>query len=242
MAMPRTAMVASLVGVSKTFGQGHMAVDALIDVDLDLPAGQLLTVLGPSGSGKTTLLNVLGGIQRPSTGRVVVAGNDLSGLDRDELTDVRRDTIGFVFQFFNLVPTLTARENVGLIGELTRHGDARSRVATVLAEVGLENRADHFPAQLSGGEQQRVAIARALVKHPPLLLCDEPTGALDIETGRTILALLEQQAHQAGRTVVIVTHNAAIARMSDRVVRLRSGAVASDTHNDRPVPVEEVDW
>jgi putative ABC transport system ATP-binding protein len=228
--------------VSKTFGEGATAVHALADVNLDLPPGQLAVILGPSGSGKTTLLNLVGAIQRPSTGRIVVGGRDLTDLDADELTDVRRDAVGFVFQFFNLVPTLTARENVALIAELTDHGNVDERVAQVLADVGLEGREDHFPGQLSGGEQQRVAIARALVKQPPLLLCDEPTGALDIETGRTILALLERQAREEGRTVLIVTHNAAIGSMADRVVRLRSGEITHDERNDRPVPVDQVDW
>jgi putative ABC transport system ATP-binding protein len=237
-----TTTVASLHDVSRTFGSGRAAVTALDHVDLDLTAGELVVILGPSGSGKTTLLNIVGGIQRPSTGRVVVVDHDLTDLTRDELTEVRRATIGFVFQFFNLVPTLTAAENVALVAELTDHGDAGRRTAQVLSEIGLAGREDHFPRQLSGGEQQRVALARALVKQPALLLCDEPTGALDIETGRTILALLEREARQAGRTVLIVTHNAAIAAMADRVIRLRSGAIVSDLRNDRPASVDEVDW
>ncbi len=234
--------VATLTGVSKTFGEGSTAVHALADVDMDLARGELAVILGPSGSGKTTLLNLVGGIQRPSAGRIVIAGRDLTDLDGRALTDVRREVIGFVFQFFNLVPTLTAAENVALIAELTDHGRVDERVDRVLAEVGLQDRGDHFPGQLSGGEQQRVAIARALVKEPPLLLCDEPTGALDIETGRTILALLDRQARQSGRTVLIVTHNAAIGTLADRVIRLRNGRVDGIHRNERPAPVDQVDW
>lgn len=240
--MKTDTAVVSLTGVSKTFGEGPTAVHALADVDLELEPGMLVVILGPSGSGKTTLLNLIGGIQRPTSGRVVVAGRDLTDLDLHQLTDVRRDVVGFVFQFFNLVPTLTAHENVALVAELTGDGHVDERVERTLTDVGLGERTDHFPSQLSGGEQQRVAIARALVKEPPLLLCDEPTGALEVETGRTILALLERQARGAGRTVLIVTHNAAIGQLADRVVRLRSGRVVADERNDRPVPVEQVDW
>jgi putative ABC transport system ATP-binding protein len=240
--MKTESVVVALRDVSKTFGEGPTVVHALADVDLELESGRLVVILGPSGSGKTTLLNLIGGIQHPTSGRVMVAGRDLTDLDIDALTDVRRDTVGFVFQFFNLIPTLTARENVALVAELADDGRVDERVDRVLADVGLRERADHFPAQLSGGEQQRVAIARALVKEPPLLLCDEPTGSLEIETGRTILGLLERQAHEAGRTVLVVTHNAAIGRLADRVVRLRSGAIVSDEPNAHPVPVEQVDW
>jgi putative ABC transport system ATP-binding protein len=232
-------------GVGKVYGSGPAAVAALQDVDLRIGAGQLLVVLGPSGSGKTTLLNVIGGIETPTSGRVIVGGRDLTGLDTDALSQVRRTTVGFVFQFFNLLPNLTAAENVALLAELT--GDAgrdavRHRVAQVLAEVGLADRADHFPGQLSGGQQQRVAIARALVKNPRLLLCDEPTGALDPPTGRTVLALLQQLAHGEGRAVVIVTHNQAIAAAADRVIRMRSGRIVDDHTNPQPVDASEVSW
>ena len=232
-------------GVGKVYGSGPAAVAALQDVDLRIGAGQLLVVLGPSGSGKTTLLNVIGGIETPTSGRVVVGGRDLTGLDPDALSQVRRSMVGFVFQFFNLLPTLTAAENVALLAELT--GDAgrdtiRQRVAQVLAEVGLADRADHFPGQLSGGQQQRVAIARALVKQPWLLLCDEPTGALDPPTGRTVLALLQHLAHSGGRAVVVVTHNQAITAAADRVVRMRSGRIVADQHNPQPVDANEVSW
>ncbi len=235
--------IASLTGVSRTFGEGPTAVHALADVDVDLVRGELVVILGPSGSGKTTLLNLIGGIQSPSTGRIVVDGRDLTTLDARGLTDYRRETVGFVFQFFNLVPTLTARENVALIAELTDDGEpVERRTERVLEEVGLEDRADNFPSQLSGGEQQRVAIARALAKQPPLLLCDEPTGALDIETGRTILEQLRRQAREHGRTVLIVTHNVAIGAMADRVLRLRAGRIDDDRRNASPAPVDQVDW
>ncbi len=242
--------IVELEGVSRTFGEGPATVRALDHVDLRLARGELVVVLGPSGSGKTTLLNLIGAIERPSMGTVTVAGHALATLDADELTEVRRTTVGFVFQFFNLVPTLTARENVALIAELTDGGRrsrstraaAGERIDRVLAETGLAGREERFPAQLSGGEQQRVAIARALVKQPPLLLCDEPTGALDVETGRTILQLLADQARSARRAVVIVTHNAAIANMADRVLRLRSGRIESDVRNQQPVSPTEVDW
>jgi putative ABC transport system ATP-binding protein len=232
-------------GVGKVYGSGPAAVAALEDVDIRIDAGQLVVVLGPSGSGKTTLLNVIGGIETPTSGRVVVGGHDLAGLDADALSAVRRTTVGFVFQFFNLLPTLTAAENVALLAELT--GDVgrdavHQRVAQVLAEVGLADRADHFPGQLSGGQQQRVAIARALVKQPRLLLCDEPTGALDPPTGRTVLALLQRLAHEGGRAVVVVTHNQAITAAADRVIRMRSGRIVDDQHNPQPVDASEVSW
>ncbi len=235
------ADVAVLEGVSRTYGEGPTAVRALENVDLTIRAGELVVVLGPSGSGKTTLLNLVGGIERPTTGRIAVGGRDITNLGVDALTDVRRDTVGFVFQFFNLIPTLTARENVALIAELTG-APIGDRVDDVLAAVGLADRGDHFPGQLSGGEQQRVAIARALAKQPPLLLCDEPTGALDVETGRAILGILQQLVRDRGETVVIVTHNAAIAALADRVLRLRSGAIVEDVANDAPADAADVAW
>ncbi|HSJ46728.1 MAG TPA: ABC transporter ATP-binding protein, partial [Euzebyales bacterium] len=214
-------------------------VDALSGVDLEIARGELVVLLGPSGSGKTTLLNVIGGIEPATSGTVDVAGVDLVGLDDDGRTAYRRDHIGFVFQFFNLIPALTAHENVQLVAELTGH-DA-TRTAETLAVVGLAERADHFPSELSGGEQQRVAISRALAPEPDLLLCDEPTGALDLETGRQVLGVLQHRNRERATTVVNVTHTA-IAAMADRVVRLRSGAIVEVTHNDEPCDAAEVTW
>ncbi len=198
-------------------------------------------MLGPSGSGKTTLLNVLGGIEPVTSGRVVVDGRDLTQLSPEQLTDLRRDSVGFVFQFFNLIPTLTAEENVAVVAELTGRA-TRDRVAAVLGEVGITDRADHFPGQLSGGQQQRVAIARALVTSPRLLLCDEPTGSLDLETGRQVLVRLEHVVRSEGRTVVLVTHNRAIAQIADRVVRMGSGAIVDDARQPAPLPPGEITW
>jgi putative ABC transport system ATP-binding protein len=226
--------------VSKRYGSGDVAVDALKDVSLSIGRGELVVVLGPSGSGKTTLLNVIGGIEPVTSGRLVVDGRDLVGLSSDELTTYRRETVGFVFQFFNLVPTLTALENVQLVAEL--EGDTpQERSEEALAAVGLRDRMDHVPGALSGGQQQRVAIARAVVKQPPLLLADEPTGSLDLAMGRQVLALL-REAVERGRTVLLVTHNAAIAEMADRVVHVGSGQVIADEHNASPMPAEAVSW
>ena len=230
-----------LRGVEKLYGEGELAVRALNGVDLEVGVGELVVVLGPSGSGKTTLLNVIGGIEPASGGSVVVAGRDLGALDEEGRTGFRRVWVGFVFQFFNLIPTLTALENVELIAELSGHSDGR-KAAALLGEVGLADRIDHFPAQLSGGEQQRVAVARALVADPALLLCDEPTGALDLETGRVVLESLREINQRSGRTVIIVTHNTAVARMADRVLRMRSGRIVQDTANSTPVAPAEVDW
>ncbi len=236
-----TKAVAALAGVDKIYGEGDTAVQALRDVDVALRPAELIVVLGPSGSGKTTLLNVIGGIEPPTAGEVTLGGKRIDGLSSEALTEVRRTAVGFVFQFFNLIPTLTARENVALLAELTGHnGDGR--VDEVLDAVGLADRTHHFPGQLSGGQQQRVAIARALVKGPPLLLCDEPTGALDLETGRSILGLLQTRSREAGETVMIVTHNSAIARMADRVVTMRSGELVEDLRNPAPVDASNVEW
>jgi putative ABC transport system ATP-binding protein len=208
---------------------------------LDIPPGQFVVILGPSGSGKTTLLNLIGSIDEPTSGAIRVGGIDLGSLDDRGRIDYRRTTVGFIFQFFNLIPTLTAGENVELIAELTG-SDGSERAGRVLELVGLGDRIDHFPSQLSGGEQQRVAIARALAKEPPVLLCDEPTGELDFETGRRILGLLHQLNRDTGRTVLLVTHNAAVGDMADRVLRLHSGEIVSDTLNDAPVDAEELYW
>jgi putative ABC transport system ATP-binding protein len=227
--------------VGKRYGEGPRAVDALRDVDLEVWPGELVVLLGPSGSGKTTLLNLVGGIEEATSGTVTIAGTDVAGLRGEELTTYRRDRVGFVFQFFNLVPTLTALENVQLLAEATGpNAEQRSRDA--LERVGLGEITERFPGELSGGQQQRVAIARALVKEPPLLLCDEPTGSLDLETGRQVLAVLRELAREGHHTVLLVTHNSAIARMADRVVRLRSGRVAGSEEVAAPVEAEELDW
>ncbi|WP_330180502.1 ABC transporter ATP-binding protein [Nocardia sp. NBC_01503] len=229
-----------LSGVSKTYGVGEAAVHALTDIDLDIAPGELVAVLGASGSGKTTLLNIAGGIESADSGSIVIAGQDISGIKPAALGDFRRDHVGFVFQFFNLIPSLTARENVEVIIELTGRGDRR-RVPELLSAVGLADRGDHFPAQLSGGQQQRVSIARALATDPDLLLADEPTGALDVATGREVLALL-QQTSRDGRGVVMVTHNEAAAAIADRVVRMRDGQVIACETNASPVDAATVRW
>ncbi|MCP3935644.1 MAG: ABC transporter ATP-binding protein [Actinomycetia bacterium] len=237
---PPTSSIISLRGTAKTYGEGEAQVNALLPTDLEIETGEMVVILGPSGSGKTTLLNAIGGIEPPSAGVLEVAGTHLLEADDALLTAFRRDSVGFVFQFFNLVPTLTARENVELILELT--GRETAGVGSVLEAVGLLDRSDHFPGQLSGGQQQRVAIARALAKEPAILLCDEPTGALDLETGLTILELLQQMHRQRGITVVMVTHNAVIADMADRVVHMRSGEIVSDVRNDHPVDAASLEW
>jgi putative ABC transport system ATP-binding protein len=228
-----------LRGVSKTYGEGEVAVRALRSIDLEIGEGDFVVLLGPSGSGKTTLLNVVGGIEPASAGTVIVGGRDVSGLDEEGRTRFRRETVGFIFQFFNLIPTLTALENVQLVTELTA---AEGRAGEMLERVGLADRADHFPAQLSGGEQQRVAVARALAGSPRILLGDEPTGALDLETGRTVLELLRSVSAELGQTALLVTHNAAIAEMADRVLRMRDGEIVADERNREPLGAEELVW
>ncbi|BBU21429.1 ABC transporter ATP-binding protein [Mycobacterium xenopi] len=229
-----------LAGVSKTYGEGAAAVHALQKVDLDVAPGTMVAVLGPSGSGKTTLLNVIGGIESADCGTVMVAGQDISSCRPRDLGAFRRTHVGFVFQFFNLIPTLTAYENVQAVIELTGRGD-RGRVLDLLAAVGLSDRAAHFPAQLSGGEQQRVAIARALATDPDLVLADEPAGALDVATGRQVLQLL-QQTSRAGRGVMMVTHNEAVAQIADQVMRLRDGAIVSVDYNTAPADAATINW
>jgi len=236
-----TSAAAQLRDVTKTYGEGAVAVHALAGIDLDIRSGEFVVLLGPSGSGKTTLLNLIGGIESASSGRIVVAGRALDDLDEAGRTAYRRDVVGFVFQFFNLIPTLTARENVELVAAL---GDRRdgAGAAEILRRVGLGDRIDHFPAQLSGGEQQRVAVARALARRPSLLLADEPTGALDLETGRAVLGLLRDIAAELGQTVLLVTHNATIARMADRVLHLRDGRLTRDEANPQPMSADSLDW
>jgi putative ABC transport system ATP-binding protein len=226
--------------VHKTFGSGDLAVHALRGADLDVEAGQFVVVLGPSGSGKTTLINLIGGIEPATSGRIVVQDVDVTSLGERGLTDYRRAQVGFVFQFFNLIPTLTARENVSLVGELV--GADGAAAALTLEQVGLGDKADRFPSSLSGGEQQRVAIARALVKRPTVLLLDEPTGSLDLETGRQVLGVLRSAARSFGSTVLLVTHNSAIARMADRVIQLHSGRVVEDRLQATPLDASELQW
>jgi putative ABC transport system ATP-binding protein len=228
-----------LDAVRKTFRMGEVAVDALSDVSLEIYAGELLVMVGPSGSGKTTILNLVGGMDRLTSGQIWYRDRLLSDFTPYELTRYRRDTVGFVFQFYNLIPNLTARENVMVATEISQHP---LDVVEALRLVGLEDRMDHFPGQMSGGEQQRVAIARALAKNPDLVLCDEPTGALDFHTGKRVLRLLADVKRDLGKTVVLITHNAAIAQAADRVVRLRSGQIVEMHANPAPVPPEEISW
>jgi putative ABC transport system ATP-binding protein len=226
-------------GLTKVYHMGEVDVHALRGVDLDLRESEFLVLLGPSGSGKSTLLNILGGLDVPTSGHVVYRGKDLTDAGERELTEYRRHHVGFVFQFYNLIPSLTARENVALVTEITRE-PMRPEDALVL--VGLGARLDHFPAQLSGGEQQRVAIARAIAKRPDVLLCDEPTGALDIATGIVVLEAIERVNRELGTCTAVITHNAAIAAMADRVVRLSDGHVASVEANERKLKPQQLSW
>jgi putative ABC transport system ATP-binding protein len=226
-------------GVEKIYRMGEVDVAALRGVDLDLYDGELVVVLGPSGSGKSTLLNVLGGLDTPTAGRVRWRDHDLSRADEAALTRYRRDHVGFVFQFYNLVPTLTARENVALAADIARDPMPAEEA---LSRVGLAHRLDHFPSQLSGGEQQRVAIARAIVKRPDVLLCDEPTGALDASTGRLVLEALAGVNADLGTTTVLITHNAAIGAIGDRVLHVRDGRIVQVEEHERRLSPGEVAW
>jgi putative ABC transport system ATP-binding protein len=236
--MPRPVLMA-LNRISKTYDMGEIKVKALQETNLEIYSGELLVILGPSGSGKSTLLNIIGGMEKPTTGEIIFDNRDLSKADEDLLTIFRRHEVGFVFQFYNLISDLTAYENVQLAGDLVQNPFP---VPELLEAVGLKDRMHHFPSQLSGGEQQRVSIARALVKRPRLLLCDEPTGALDYQTGKTILGLLKKVNQDYGTTVLIITHNTAIGYMGDRVVRMRSGEVVETMHNDQPLAPERIEW
>jgi putative ABC transport system ATP-binding protein len=240
--MPDDAVAESIFvarAVTKVYHMGDVEVHALRGVDFDLYAGELLVLLGASGSGKSTLLNILGGLDTPTSGSVNFRDHDLARADADELTRYRREHVGFVFQFYNLIPSLTARENVALVTDIATNpmepGEALDR-------VGLGDRLDHFPAQLSGGEQQRVAIARAIAKRPDVLLCDEPTGALDAETGRLVLQVLDQANRELGTATAIITHNVPIAAMADRVLRMTSGHLTEQARNVTRARPEELTW
>ncbi len=239
MSADRRSVVFEARGLEKVYRMGEVNVAALRGVDLDLYEGELVVVLGPSGSGKSTLLNILGGLDAPTAGRVRWRDHDLSRADDALLTRYRRDHVGFVFQFYNLVPSLTASENVALAGEIAR---APMPAEEALALVGLSARRDHFPSQLSGGEQQRVAIARAVVKRPEILLCDEPTGALDAATGRLVLEALASINREAGTTTVLITHNAAIGALGDRVLHVYDGRIAREERHERRASTEELSW
>lgn len=226
-------------GLTKIYHTGDVAVEALRSLDLDLFRGELLVLLGASGSGKSTLLNILGGLDTATGGTVLFEEHDLTSMTEKELTRYRREHVGFVFQFYNLIPSLTARENVALVTDIA---DDPMDPDTALSLVGLADRVDHFPAQLSGGEQQRVAIARAVAKRPDVLLCDEPTGALDVETGRLVLGTISDVNRETGSATVLITHNAAIAGMADRVLRMTSGRISEEYRNARRMSPEELMW
>ena len=224
--------------VGKTYHMGEVEIHALHDTTFQVEKGELVVIVGPSGAGKTTLLNILGGMDTLSTGRVMLDGREISALSKKELTDYRRHDVGFVFQFYNLIGNLTALENVELANQICKNPlDAEE----LLKDVGLEERKKNFPSQLSGGEQQRVAIARALAKNPKLLLCDEPTGALDYQTGKAILQLLQDTGRKTGMTVIIITHNGALTAMADRAIRVKNGTVASVTRKEHPQHLPEIE-
>lgn len=225
--------------VSRIYVSGDHELKALDGVDMSLEEGRFVVILGPSGAGKSTLLNLLGGLDSPTSGKIIVDGRDISTLSNDELADYRAAKVGFVFQFYNLVPTLTVHENVSLVKEIAP--DALS-ATKMLEEVGLSDHLKNFPSELSGGEQQRVSIARALAKNPKLLLCDEPTGALDYKTGKQVLALLQKTCRETGRTVIVITHNTALTGMADRIIQVRSGQILSNQVNAHPIPVEQIEW
>ena len=228
-----------LKNVTKIYQMGEVQIRAVDGIDFSIDKGEFVVVVGPIGAGKTTVLNILGGMDKASGGEVLVDGKDIAGYSQKQLTGYRRNDIGFVFQFYNLVPNLTALENVELALQISRNPlDAK----TVMQEVGLGDRLNNFPAQLSGGEQQRVSIARALAKNPKLLLCDEPTGALDYQTGKAILKLLQDMCRERGMTVIVITHNSALTPMADRVIRIKNGKVSEMYRNEHPVSVETIEW
>jgi putative ABC transport system ATP-binding protein len=226
-------------GLTKIYGEGDARIFALRDIDLDIRPGEFLILLGPSGSGKSTLLNILGGLDAPTSGTARWRDHELTGATDEELTTYRREHVGFVFQFYNLIPNLTVLENVRLVAQIATNP---LKPLDALELVALSHRLDHFPSQLSGGEQQRVAVARAIVKRPDILLCDEPTGALDADTGRLVLAAIEKVNAELGTTTVVITHNSAIAAMAHRVLRLSGGRIVKEETNPRPLTAQEVSW
>ena len=233
------AAVFAARALTKTYRMGETEIHALRGVDLDIGAGEFIVLLGPSGSGKSTLLNILGGLDTPTSGSIIFKEHNLSQADEAALTRYRRSHVGFVFQFYNLIPSLTARENVTLVTDIAEHP---MPAAEALRWVGLGERLDHFPSQLSGGEQQRVAIARAIVKRPDVLLCDEPTGALDYETGKLVLEVIARINAELGTTAMVITHNAAIAGMADRVLRLGDGRIVGEERPARKLTPAEISW
>lgn len=229
--------------LSREYQMGEVTVHALRSVDLCLNRGEIVVLLGPSGSGKTTTLNLIGGLDRATRGQILFNGQDITSHDDNQLTDYRRDKVGFVFQFFNLIPSLTAAENVEFALALSRDKtDHASQALELLEMVDLQDRANHFPSQLSGGEQQRVAVARALANNPPLLLCDEPTGNLDVEMGRQVLGVIEDFNRNSETTVLLITHNTALAAMGDRIIRLRDGRIDHEEINPEPKPASALEW
>ena len=228
-----------LENITKIYHMGEVEIPAVDGIDFSIQKGEFVVIVGPSGAGKTTVLNILGGMDTASGGRITVDGQDIRMYSERQLTGYRGDDIGFVFQFYILIPNLTALENVEMALQICRNPlDARA----VLKEVGLEERMDNFPAQLSGGEQQRVSIARALAKNPKLLLCDEPTGALDYNTGKAILKLLQEMCREKGMTVIVITHNSALAPMADRLIKIKNGKVSSMKVNENPISIDEIEW
>ena len=237
--MEHTEEYVKLENVSKIYGSKEVKIIAVDEISFRIKKGEFVVVVGPSGAGKTTVLNILGGMDKATSGNVWIDGKNIAKYTDRQLTGYRREDIGFVFQFYNLMQNLTALENVELAMQICKHPLDASEV---LAEVGLEERKNNFPAQLSGGEQQRVAIARALAKNPKLLLCDEPTGALDYVTGKAILKLLQDTCRNTGRTVIVITHNQALTGMADRIIRVKSGTILSNEVNPNPTPVERIEW
>lgn len=232
-------IILKVENLSKSYQMGEVEVKALIDTSFSIEEGEFVVILGPSGSGKSTLLNIIGGMDQPTSGQVFMNDEEITKYDEKRLTEYRRNKVGFVFQFYNIMANLTAEENVELATEISKDP---LDIYEILEAVGLGERRDHFPAQMSGGEQQRVSIARAVAKNPAILLCDEPTGALDYNTGISILALLKKVNRDMGKTVIVITHNADIAQMADRVIKMRSGQIIKNYMNESPMAVEDIKW